>query len=292
VTLCSQLARDLEEDMAGTAPAERGVLVLEQPGPWGRDALLESPCPPAAAQAIAAAAKAAGLRVQVVRRSTRRYSPDARRAWLACVTPGERFLEALTLEHPERLLDLDLAGVAGGRPTGAGTLEEEPLYLACTHSTRDSCCARFGLPLARELTRAAPRGRVWHSSHLGGHRFAATMAILPHGLWLGRLPAESADAVIEATAAGRIPLDHLRGRAGIACEAQVAELAVRRAHGLDGLDDVLVTGSDGDHVHLETRDGRTFSVSVRREPTGRVRPLSCGPDAKQEDPGRFVVSLR
>jgi hypothetical protein len=291
VTLCSQLSTDLEEDMAGTAPTERGVLVLEQPGPWGRDALLESPCPPDAAKAIAAAAEAAGLRVQVARRHTRRYSLDERRAWLACVTPGHRFLESLTLEDPARLLDLDLAGVAGGRPTGAGTLEDGPLYLACTHSTRDSCCARFGLPLARELTRAAPRGRVWHSSHLGGHRFAATMAVLPHGLWLGRLPAEAADAVVAAVAAGRIPLAHLRGRAGLACEAQAADLALRREHGLDGLDDVAVTGGDGDDIHLATRDGRTFTVTVRREPTGRIRPLSCGPDAKQEDPGRFVVSF-
>jgi hypothetical protein len=288
VTLCSQLSRDLEEDMAGTAPAERGVLVLEQPGPWGRDALKESPCPPDQATAIAAAAEAAGLRVQVVRRSTSRYSAEPRHAWLACVTPGRRFLEALTLEHTDELLTLDLQGVAEGRPTGAGELEDEPLYLACTHSTRDSCCARFGLPLARELTRAAPRGRVWHSSHLGGHRFAATMAVLPHGLWLGRLPADAAATVVEAISAGRIPLDHLRGRAGQSPAAQVAEIAARRETAIDGIDAIAVEEAGDGAVHITGAVTRT--VTVRREPTGRIRPLSCGPDAKQEDPGRWVVT--
>jgi len=64
---------------------------------------------------------------------------------------------------------------------------------------------------------------------------------------------------------------------------------VRRAEGVDGLDDLLVTGVDGDTVDLRASDGRTWSVAVRRVETGQVRPLSCGAGAKTEDPGRWIV---
>lgn len=290
MTACSALSLALDEELAGTAPAETGILVLEQTGPWGRDALAESPCPLDAANALAEAAKAAGLRVQVVRRATRRYTMDRRRAWLACVRSEARFLEAHVVDDPRELLDLDLAGVAAGRPTGRGTLEREPLYLACTHSTRDPCCARLGLPLARELSRHAPRGRVWHSAHLGGHRFAATMAVLPHGLWLGRVPATAAAEVVAAIAAGRMPVDLLRGRAGLQPAAQAAEIALRREEGIDGVDALCVDRVTDGLVELSAPGGGRWALEVRHEPTGRVRPLSCGRAAKQEDPGHFVVT--
>jgi hypothetical protein len=283
---CAERAEALGEDMTGTAPAEAGVLVIEQPGPWGRDAVSESGLRPLAAD-LEAHAAAAGFRIQVVRRATRRYAAERPAAWVAGLLPGTRFLERLDLGDHRALLDLDLDP---GRPTGAGILQDEPLLLCCTHSTRDACCARRGLPLHRALT--ATGTETWHASHLGGHRFAATMAALPLGVWLGRVPVEEAADVVALLREGRLPIDHLRGRAGVPPAVQAAEIAVRRHAGLDHVDDLVVEGAGDDgEVTFATRDGRTFAAQVRRVPTGHARAVSCGPDAKVEDPGRFEVII-
>ncbi|HVL97424.1 MAG TPA: sucrase ferredoxin [Solirubrobacteraceae bacterium] len=277
---CSELAEALGEDMAGSAPAAGGFLVVEQPGPWGRDAVRESGLRPVAEE-LETRAGAAGLKVHVVRRSVRRYAAEPAAAWVARVQPGARSLVRFEVGSIGELLDLPLDG-------GGGTPQDRPLLLACTHSTRDPCCARRGLPLHRAL--AAAGADVWHASHLGGHRFAATMAVLPHGLWLGRVPAAEARAVVEAVEANRIPLPYVRGRAGAPPAAQAAELALRRREALDGLDDLLVAGADGDVVTLAAIDGRRWAVTMRHEPTERHRPVSCGPGAKVEDPGRWIVA--
>lgn len=281
---CAERSEALGEDPSGTAPEERAVLVIEQSGPWGRDAVSESGLRPVADE-LDARAKAAGVRIQVVRRITRRYVGERRGVWLAGVAPGERFLERLEVGDPAELLDLPLGVV----PMGAGEPVDGPLLLCCTHSTRDPCCARRGLPLHRAL--GAAGGEPWHASHLGGHRFAATMAALPLGVWLGRVPAQDAAEVVALLREDRLPLPYLRGLAGRPAAVQAAEIAVRRHTGLDGIDDLVVDRREGDHVVLTARDGRRFAVTVRHVPTGEVRAVSCGPDAKREDPGRFEVVL-
>ncbi|MEA2123625.1 MAG: hypothetical protein QOI80_407 [Solirubrobacteraceae bacterium] len=267
--ICSEHSLALGEALIGTAPAEPLVLVIEQSGPWGRDAVAALP------PELPAHAAAAGARIQVVRRQTGRYDCARPAAWLAGVGA---FLERLDIERPADLLDLDLAA-------GAGTPEADPLVLVCTHSTRDPCCARHGLPLHRALARFEP----WHSSHLGGHRFAGTLAVLPAGVWLGRVPAAGAAALVGEVVAGRLPLDHLRGVAGRPPAVQAAELHVRRALGLTGVGDV--TGRvDGDVVRVLTPRGELVATA-RWEPTGTVRPLSCGEGAKTEDPGKWSITV-
>jgi hypothetical protein len=266
IAACSELAKSLGEDLAGSAPSEELILVVERPGPWERDAIPPEIQVPE------------GVRVQAVRRSTRRYPNEGCVAWLAGLRPGARFLERLSMDA----LPVLQAGAYG--PTGAGNLEDEELFLVCTHTTRDACCARLGLPLAREVMKAA-EGRAWHSSHLGGHRFAATMACLPSGLWLGRVPPDDAAAVVAEVRAGRVPVEFLRGRAGIPAHAQAAEAHVRHAHGVLGLDDLEVEVLDAERVRVGDR-----LLGVREVPTGEERPLSCGMAAKVEDPGRFEVT--
>jgi hypothetical protein len=274
---CSERAEALGEDMAGTAPAERGVLVVERSGPWGRDAVAESGLRPIA-DALNARARALGLRVQVVRKSTRRYAAEGCAAWVCDF--GARSLERFSYGEPEDLLTLE---------PGTGEPVTEPMVLCCTHSTRDPCCARRGLPLHRAL--CVTGVDTWHASHLGGHRFAATMAALPLGVWLGRVPAEDAARVAGLLREERLPLEYLRGRAGQPPAVQAAEVAIRRHAGLDHVGDLVAGAVEDGRVTLTARDGTTYAADVRHVPTGHVRGVSCGADAKQEDPGRFEVRL-
>src|SRR5690242_2618765 len=107
------------------------------------------------------------------------------------------------------------------------TSYDEPLFCVCTHGRHDACCAERGRPVAAALAAAFPE-QTWEVSHIGGDRFAGNMLALPQGLYYGRLDAESSVSVAEGHVAGRLDLDHLRGRSSYAMPVQYAELALRR----------------------------------------------------------------
>jgi Sucrase/ferredoxin-like len=164
-----------------------------------------------------------GLRVQLIRRPGRRPRPavetDAAAetaaptavlvGWTAGPSPWLRRGDAADAGS---LCD-QLAGLPDGEVPSFGVPETEPLYLVCTHGRRDVCCARFGVPLARALSAAHP-AQVWETTHVGGHRYAANLVLLPHGLYYGPVDQASATAAINAYGRGEIAPARYRGRAG------------------------------------------------------------------------------
>jgi hypothetical protein len=230
---------------AATAPAgARAWLLIECDGPWAAEAT-ETALPTPLAK-LALSADELGIRVQLIRRPSRAVPPgrgdrargeggaddgaraeNARRdgaavpvvfaAWTAGPAPWARRIGAGDLG--QRTLTAIAAGEA---PDGAA--ESGPLFLVCTHGRRDRCCARFGVPLARELAAGHP-DEVWESTHVGGHRFAANLVILPHGLYYGPVDAATARGAIGAYARGVITARGYRGRAGQPVEAQEADCA-------------------------------------------------------------------
>jgi hypothetical protein len=228
VTTCSALAAALGEPLHATAPFARSWLLVEDPSPWGRKAVRD-----VGLGALEARAKESGVRVGLVRRcgreGRRREQAGPRRALLAHCSAPEPFVELLA--------DADLEALDLERPNGGERLRE-PLYLVCTNGRRDACCARAGTAVARALE---PRlgDRLWETTHVGGHRFAANLVALPHGLVFGRLDGETATTVVDAYERGLIELDHLRGRTSRTPHDQAVEHFARLRDGLRGLDDPL-----------------------------------------------------
>ncbi len=146
-------------------------------------------------------------------------------------------LYSALLDRYEDLLELDLA--APGEPLG------HPLLLVCTHGKHDRCCARYGRPLHQALSEQADEGWVWQSSHLGGDRFAGNVVFLPEGLYFGRVGPGEAWPVLDEYLAGRLDVDHFRGRSCYSFAEQAAERAVREASGMRGIDDLSLVGRDG-----------------------------------------------
>ncbi len=98
-------------------------------------------------------------------------------------------------------------------------------YFVCTNGTRDLCCAKFGILTWKALNQISD-GRAWQCSHLGGHRFAPNVLVLPNARMYGRVHTEDVESFFESVEQGKIALNHLRGRtaftpAGQACEALV-----------------------------------------------------------------------
>jgi (2Fe-2S) ferredoxin len=179
------------------------------------------------------------------------------------------------LDDVRDLLDLDLAGVGSGRPPGLETYED-PLFLVCTHGRHDACCAERGRPLAAAMAQVAP-SHTWEVSHIGGDRFAANVLVLPHGLYYGRLEPRDAAGFVDAHLAGRLDVEHLRGRSSYPFSVQAAEIYLRRRLGLDDIAPLPLV----EHVRHATETRAVFVVGEARwevrvhTEVGEPRQLTC-----------------
>jgi hypothetical protein len=159
------------------------------------------------------------------------------------------------------------------------------VLLVCTNGRRDVCCALRGRPVALEAAALAP-GRVWESSHTGGHRFAPTGVLLPHGVALARLDGAGSAEVLAAADDGRLPrwalgARHDRGRGVLPPAAQAAESFVRDLVGETSLSALSAQAdgeqvADGEHVTVRHEDGRTWTVLARSVGAGVDLSESCG----------------
>jgi hypothetical protein len=247
VATCSELSAALGEPLHATAPFAPTWLLIEEPAAWGRRAVAE-----AGFGELERRGKEHGVRVGLVRRRYGRPRGDDRRSVFVarCAEPS---LERLV--DPD--LDLDALDPAH---LPRGERIDRPLYLVCTNGRRDACCARAGTAVARALETRL-RDRLWETTHVGGHRFAANLVALPHGLVFGRLDPASAAIVVAAYESGRIELAHFRGRTTLTAEQQAVEHFVRERDALDRAAEDLAARS---RIRVE---------DVRLEPP---RLTSCG----------------
>ncbi len=199
-------------------------------------------------------------RIIFIRRRERR-ALDGLCAFVAHASVGDRQLRRLDFERYDDLIGLDLRT--------AGVEVEHPLFLVCTHGKHDRCCARYGRPLYNAVCEQVDEGWAWQSSHIGGDRFAGNLVTLPDGVYYGRVDPSEAWAVVEAALEGRVYLPCYRGRSCYGFAAQAAELAVREATGLLGVDEVVVRRieGDGERWHAEVEAGGTVHDG-RRAPRG------------------------
>jgi hypothetical protein len=258
---CATLSRALEEPLYGTASRVRGWVLLEQPGPWGREAVTESRLDRDLALALDRAAAAARLRLLLIRRPGR-GSSQLHTCFVAHTSRAGRWLERRRLDDPAELLELDMAKVVAGERPGFGEEAGEPVYLVCTNGRHDRCCATYGRPLALAL-QASHGELVWESSHVGGDRFAGNLVCLPSGHYFGRVGPGEAERVVARHRRGVIDLDHYRGCCIDPPAVQAAEWFARRASGLLGTGDLDVAGR-------EQLEGGVQAVRFHR-PGGELR---------------------
>jgi hypothetical protein len=185
------------------------------------------------------------------------------------------WVETALLADVRELLDVDLTLIARGRSLGLER-HTEHVFLVCTHGRHDACCAERGRPLAAAMAVAAPEA-TWEVSHIGGDRFAPNVLVLPHGLYYGELEPEDAGAFLETHAAGRLDLDHLRGRTAYAFPVQAAEVYLRRHLGLVDVEPLGLVRHDRESNHHRVEllaYGRQWRVDVETT-LGGPRQLTC-----------------
>jgi Sucrase/ferredoxin-like len=193
------------------------------------------------------------------------------------------------------LLRLPLAALSNGDIAAVQDAMPEfgqsptPVLLVCTNSRRDVCCAVRGRPVALESSSRRP-GQVWECSHTGGHRFAPTGVLLPHGQTYARISGPSAVLAVDAATRGEVPAELMgtaydRGRSHLTPPAQAAESVVRQHIQEPGLLALSTTAAprrgrdDAWDCQVSHVDGRGWDVVAVRSPGAQDRPESCGKPA-------------
>ncbi len=266
---CCDFSRQAGEQLFATATRADVWLCLEYGGAWGFDAFPESGLPEPVKQHLSGALAAVPTsRVELIRRRT---SPGGVTLYAAVSDETQPRLYQFRLDTYEDLLNLDIpAVVSGAYPENAS---EEPIFMVCTHGRRDISCSRFGMPVYEAAAKSVGE-LAWQCSHIGGHRFAANLVILPEGICYGRLTPADAARVIEMYRRGEIDLDVYRGRSTYDEPVQAADYFLRSQTGLVGLRDFRlesVQQSDEETWIVQFASqagGKTHLVHVRQDKHG------------------------
>jgi hypothetical protein len=293
---CAERSLARDEPMSGTASTVRSWLLLEDPGPWGVDALRDARLPDGLGESLRRRSSAAGVRVLLIRRPGARAltgSPAGAPpgAYAIRSGPGEPWIESLPLGRREDAGRIDLERLGRGERVG-GEPVAGPIFLVCTHGRRDPCCAERGRPLAAALAAAFPEA-TWESSHLGGDRFAGNVLVFPHGFVFGRVEPEAGPGVARAYLDGRLDLGRLRGRTCRPMPIQAAEHLLRLRLGLVGIGDVQLErahrAADELAARFLTPAGR-FEVRVAVDVAGPFA-LTCHSGRDEAPPAYRVLEI-
>jgi hypothetical protein len=282
---CRELSIAAQETIAGSAAAATPFIVaLEHVAPWGAKAIAESALSDAVKAKLGRLEKDVhGTRPQLIKREV--ATPRGVTLLMAGVEPKVQRCVRWTLDQVEDLVDIDFVAAAAalraGDPVDGARDEAEPQLLVCTNGKRDACCAKWGMPLYRGLS--GLHTATWETTHLGGHRFAATLLCLPTGICLGRVELSEGPALVEAVRARRIPrLDRLRGRVSATAAEQFAEAAWRARQPSPTLAVDAITEISSEQVDKETARvtlvdamGAAHELTVQQYASGLQARPSC-----------------
>ena len=211
------------EHLYGTALEVKNWFLLEYSGIWKRDAFAQSALPQEVKEHLGGFLSSfEESRIQLIGGQR----PGSAVFYYAHSSEFSPKLYRFEIERYEDLLSIDLPELVR-----TGEIEkfscEERLVLVCTHGARDGCCAAAGSGVYRELLKKEGI-RVWRTTHVGAHRFAANLVMLPEGIYYGRVDGENFEDVISSHLRGEIFLDCYRGRSCFSQTSQVSDYFLRK----------------------------------------------------------------
>ena len=130
--------------------------------------------------------------------------------------------------------------------------ENAQVVLVCTNGKRDQCCAKFGQPIFEAFAQETILP-TYACTHLGGHVYAPTLAVLPAGIYYGYVNPTDVNTVADSILQRQISLAHYRGRTFQSPTVNAADYYVRQQTGLLGFDEFTLAG-------VGKKDAETFIV--------------------------------
>ncbi|MFN8371483.1 MAG: sucrase ferredoxin [Anaerolineae bacterium] len=231
--LCSELTREAGTQQFGSAQIAKLWFLIEYPRPYGAQAIEDFWRDEFAGVDHTPLSAYPASRFQLIKRKESEQKADFT-LFAAVADELQPRLYEFRLHTYHDLLTLDVPALLAGDAKYDSARRDTPLYLVCTNGKRDQCCAKHGVAFYHEVLKRAGEA-AWESSHIGGHRFAATMIVFPYALYYGQVSAAEVQTIIELTERGSVYYEKMRGRACYTREAQVAEYYLRDATGVRAL---------------------------------------------------------
>ncbi|MEO7125459.1 MAG: sucrase ferredoxin [Nakamurella sp.] len=289
---CSDADRASGDSPIGSGTPFDSFLLLDYRAPWGRaaaDDAVRDRLSPATARFVTDQPRLRAFAIRPVR--DRRETP----VHLPAFGLVGQSAAMVTLPSDADSEDFAAAGDLLRRAQSATRPTVEDIVIGvCTNAKRDRCCAVRGRPVAIALSNEFGE-HITEISHLGGHRFAATMLVLPTGYIYGFLAPDSAAEAVRAAMDGLVHPANLRGRADLSPAAQAADCYWRAQLGPAPLDTVQITaensadsvGQADSTLVTAIVQGTGARVQVRYEPGAQIAETLCG--GKPINTGRWVV---
>lgn len=286
---CADQSLQAGEQLIGTAPQASVYILLEYADSWGEKALEDSDLVDAVKIHLKDYARENPAAKILLIKTERRYKDPGVRLFLCSAVDQGPALYAFRLTNYTDLLGLDFAAILAGAPGYQSFRSPQPLLLVCTNGRRDRCCSRYGSLAYKALvqaTRDSLEPLVWQCTHIGGHRFAANVICLPHGLSYGRVDTESSQTLWSAYNQQQVYLPNLRGRTSYPPAAQIAEYHLRQQVGDISLEalhlvEVQATGEQRWQVRfLLVKSGEIRALEVNSQETERYAFESCRKDKR------------
>ncbi len=275
---CAEFATQAGEHLFATAARADVWLLLEYAETWESDAFEGSRLSQPVKNRLSAALKTIPhARLQLIRQPGRQQAGPV--FYVVVSREANVRLYRFTLNAYADLMRLDLPAIVSGDARYDSNKSGDPLIVVCAHGSRDACCARLGVPVYHTLA-AQPGWDVWLASHVGGHRFAANVICLPHGIVYGRVTPASAVGLVEHYRAGEIVIDNLRGRSNQDAVLQAADYFFRQHSGATAINACRATQTTAlsdNHWRIEitTADGERRYVEMTRDKAAIYTYTNC-----------------
>jgi hypothetical protein len=238
---CSDHAREVGEDIIGSATNYQTYILVECPQPWTYEAF-QSKWLPNNLQVLVEEVRRARLSVRFLLIANN-YSHKVDYTTLLIYQKQEGMSRGykkyeFKLPHIEQVAGVVKQYLWGKIPDHEIDTGMTRDILVCTHGSHDQCCARYGSPFyfhARGTITdlQLDNVRIWKSSHFGGHRFAPTAIDLPDGRYYGVLNQESLGAILTRTGDIECLRKVYRGWGILPTPVQILERELMLYHGWD-----------------------------------------------------------
>lgn len=246
---CSSISSSVNEQLFGTAPTVDHWFLIEYNKNWAYDAFLSSDIPRMVKDYVLNESQnIVNSRIQLIKKDD--INNDGPRFYYVNSSEFSPTLYEFELNQYVDILDIDLVRLSEQQGYEENKSEKK-LALVCSHGTHDKCCGTLGVPVYN-LLKEKSNIDVWRTSHVGGHRFAANMIMLPEGIYYGRVNSSNLEEVIEHHDKNEIYLDCYRGRSCYRQSTQVSDYFLRTKTGRNGIYD----------IRLEYEKDREYNVSV------------------------------
>jgi len=293
---CAEESRALEETLAGTfKPADTFFLIesnLPEYGGWSGSIVKAAGSAGEFAPILRHLQSAKRAKILFIRRP----QGDGKNFYIALTNQDEPKIYHAELDDYADLLGLDLASLAEERAprlNGREMAQIDELYTVCTNGRHDPCCAAYGTPVYQALAEQAGSDRVWQTTHIGGHRMAATLVAYPQGIVYGHVDPHDVESLLMNHRAGYILTHKYRGRGCYAgheldeaahLAAGAAEAVIRESTRQYGIEDLRLTAvtelNDGTRrVSFRGSNGGASAAEVGTS-MSVPRQTSCGDEPK------------